>query len=293
MRMKLRSARRMLIAAGLSLTVLMAACKPVQSPSETMPEETANSLETASDAAGDMDENGRDPGPAHPVQAAGGLPIRLNDPHLPTPTPTPPPKDYNNNGRTDGEDMAIGARKDIDTVERYDPIYVNTNEGYPDPSFGVCTDTVWRAFAEAGYDLKAMVDRDIAASPSSYPRIERPDPHIDFRRVPNLAIFFRRYATALTIKQEDPDDWQPGDIVIYGEDQYHIGIVSDRMDEEGFPLLLHHPPEAPKEMPIFEFGWVTGHYRWDANEIPEEILIPYEREDETPEDPALSLFIFN
>ena len=35
--------------------------------------------------------------------------------------------------------------------------------GYPPATEGVCTDVVWRAFKEAGYDLKKMIDADIAA----------------------------------------------------------------------------------------------------------------------------------
>ena len=44
---------------------------------------------------------------------------------------------------------------------------------------------IWRALEEAGYDLKAMVDADIAKDKESY-GIEVADPNIDFRRVKNL-----------------------------------------------------------------------------------------------------------
>ena len=43
-----------------------------------------------------------------------------------------------------------------------------------------------RPFRRPGYDLKALVDADIAACPEAYPHITTPDPNIDFRRVNTL-----------------------------------------------------------------------------------------------------------
>lgn len=278
--------------------LLITSCDPVAAPSTLRSNPSVSGVAEENKDQSDQSVN-EDRGDGlgnvvpHPlVQGAGGLPGLRNPDSTPAPvptlapTPTPMPVDYNGNGILDGDDLAIGARKDTETVIQYVPDYVNTNEGYPDPLYGVCTDTIWRAFAEAGYSLKDMLDADILRSPDSYPKIERPDPNIDFRRVPNLSIFFRRYAQPITLSPDNPADWQPGDIVLYGEVQYHIGIVSDRLDDNGFPLLWHHAAKGPKEMPIFDYGYVTGHYRWDANQIPDEVIIPFERADETPDSPA-------
>ena len=50
--------------------------------------------------------------------------------------------------------------------------------------------------------------------PHSY-HLARPDPNIDHRRVPNLAVFFRRHGLTLTnaVTPETLPAWQPGDIV--------------------------------------------------------------------------------
>lgn len=58
------------------------------------------------------------------------------------------------------------ARKDAKNHPTHDSGYYQG--GYPPADRGACTDLVWRAFREAGYDLKAMVDADIAADPASY-----------------------------------------------------------------------------------------------------------------------------
>lgn len=132
--------------------------------------------------------------------------------------------------------------------------------GYPPESEGVCTDLVWRAFEHAGFDLKSMVDHDIASAVKEYPRVEnQPDPNIDFRRVPNLYAFFKRHAITLTneVKPWDLENlkqWQPGDIVILGRNPDHIGIVSDMRFRNGVPKILHHGSKYPSQ----DNPWGTG-----------------------------------
>ena len=111
--------------------------------------------------------------------------------------------------------------------------------GYPDDGLGVCTDVIWQAFQAAGYDLKTLVDADIAACPEAYPHITAPDSNIDFRRVNTLDTFFRRHAQVLTCDLSDGQQWQPGDIVVFG-DRAHIGLCSDRRNRQGIPFLIHH-----------------------------------------------------
>lgn len=68
-----------------------------------------------------------------------------------------------------------------------------TKRGYPPANEGVCTDVIWRALQNAGYDLKGMMDRDIREHSGDYPRVKgAPEPNIDLRRVPNQEEFFKK-----------------------------------------------------------------------------------------------------
>lgn len=159
--------------------------------------------------------------------------------------------DKDQDGISDLDDFIVGGRKEIERAPRYRSAYYRG--GYPPPEEGVCTDLIWRAFAEAGYNLKDMVDQDIAEHTELYPRVEgTPDPNIDFRRVPNLAVFFSRYAHSLTteIKPEDVEnlqEWQGGDIVIYGHPLWHIALVSDKRRPDGVPYIIHNAGPIPGE----------------------------------------------
>lgn len=172
--------------------------------------------------------------------------------------------DLNNNGISDIEDIVIGARKDALAM----PEYVNAyyGGGYPPENEGTCTDLVWRAFLEAGYSLKDMVDEDIALDPYAYPSVNgRPDPNIDFRRVGNLIIFFERTAISLTTDVYDTDQWQAGDIVIFGNNE-HIGIVSDIRNDKDIPYLIHNNDQPDREEDRLEYGdytmGITAHFRF-------------------------------
>ncbi|MHB0886609.1 MAG: DUF1287 domain-containing protein [Bacillota bacterium] len=154
------------------------------------------------------------------------------------------PHDQDGDQVTDLDDIVAGARDYVKTRPRYSDGYYAG--GYPPDGEGVCTDVIWKALKAAGYDLKAALDADIAAHPGDYPRVaDRPEPNIDFRRVQNLAVFFRKYGQSLTeeVKPGDPAnlrEWQGGDIVIFGRKLDHIGIVSDRRRKDGVPLLIHN-----------------------------------------------------
>lgn len=169
--------------------------------------------------------------------------------------------DADGDGLEDWMDMTIGARSYIATDPHYKSKYYAG--GYPDDGLGVCTDVIWQAFRAAGYELKDLVDDDIAAAPEAYPFIPIPDGNIDFRRVNTLDTFFRRHAQVLTCSFENPEDWQPGDIVIFGERQ-HIAICSDRRNRDGIPFIIHHgnPIEDAVERNQMYRTEVTGHFRW-------------------------------
>lgn len=183
------------------------------------------------------------------------------------------PVDFNENGADDYTDFLRGAKKDAQNHPRYDGSYYNG--GYPPEDIGVCTDVVWRAFREAGYCLRDMVDADIAAHPYVYPHITKRDPNIDFRRVTNLRIFFSKYGQTLTTDVGEMEAWQPGDIVVFGNDQ-HIGIVSDKRNKDGQPYILHNGGQPVREEDYLPRAEVTGHYRFDASHLSRSLLIAFE-----------------
>ena len=147
------------------------------------------------------------------------------------------PLDADGDGVDDWTDMVLGARAYIATHPHYKSKYYAG--GYPDDGLGVCTDVIWQAFRAAGYSLK------------------------DLRRVVNLDAFFRRHAQVLTCDLDDPAQWQPGDIVIFG-DRDHIGICSDRRNRQGIPFLIHHGNPIDEAVERNDMGKyvITGHFRW-------------------------------
>lgn len=166
--------------------------------------------------------------------------------------------DHNDNGIDDYTDILLGARINLDA--KYKSAYYEG--GYPPDNEGVCTDVAWRAFKNAGYSLKDMVDEDIANNVGAYPRVNgSPDPNIDFRRVANLEVFFKRHATSLTIDPDDIEAWQPGDIVIY--DCSHIAIVSDKRDSKGRAYIIHNEGQPVRDEDALTRHTISGHYRFD------------------------------
>lgn len=180
--------------------------------------------------------------------------------------------DYNGNDIDDYTDIVAGARRDAKNRPRYDGSY--QEGGYPPDNIGVCTDVVWRAFKNAGYSLKDMVDKDIEENIEAYPRTDGiGDPNIDFRRVPNLKVFFERHAVSLTLDTSKIEEWQPGDIVTYGEK--HIAIVSDRRNKNGVPYIIHNAGQPRREEDALEREDISGHFRFDASKLDEAALMPF------------------
>ena len=132
---------------------------------------------------------------------------------------------------------------------------------------GVCTDLLVRAYRSVGIDLQQSVHEDMSANFDVYPKIwglERPDPNIDHRRVPNLQVFFARHGRELPVSNQ-ADDYGPGDIVTWmlPGNLPHIGIVVDRRSFDGERhLVVHNIGNGPElEDVLFEFP-ITGHYRY-------------------------------
>jgi uncharacterized protein YijF (DUF1287 family) len=175
--------------------------------------------------------------------------------------------DKNGNGLSDTDDIITGARSYV----KKRPIYRNAYHrgGYPPDGEGVCTDVIWAALRQAGHDLKQAMTDDIRANRHRYKRIVRPDSNIDFRRVPNQIVYFKRHGKALTttLKPGDRENlalWQPGDIVTFANPD-HVAILSDRRNREGVPYLLHNQGPWAEEgddfMPWYKRG-ITGHFRF-------------------------------
>lgn len=123
-----------------------------------------------------------------------------------------------------------------------------------------------------------MVDADIAARPAAYPQINEPDSDIDFRRVPNLHCFFAAYGQSLTCDTTQIDQWQPGDIVIFGRDT-HIGIISDRRNRDGRAYVIHNGGQPKREEDYFDRNdRVTAHYRFDPASLPDWLKLSWQAE---------------
>ncbi len=180
--------------------------------------------------------------------------------------------DFNADGADDYTGILLGAREDAENHPRYDDRYWDA--GYPPDDIGVCSDVVWRAFRNAGYCLRDMVDADIAARPGAYPRVTERDDHIDFRRVKNLRVFFDTYAVSLSLDPDEIDAWQPGDIVIWGDDK-HIGIVSDKRNSAGQAYVIHNAGQPRREEDALTHWDITGHYRFDASRIDPDVLVAW------------------
>jgi len=184
--------------------------------------------------------------------------------------------DGNNNGIDDYTDILLGAKIDAKNHPTYDGRY--WNNGYPPDDIGVCTDVIWRAFKNAGYNLREMVDNDIRNNREDYP-IKYPDSNIDFRRVGNLYVFFNKYAEVLTNDISKIAEWQAGDIVIFGKNTNHIGIISNKRNRKGEPYVIHNSGQPLREEDVLaklnKKDSITGHYRFNAHNI-KDILVYFE-----------------
>ncbi|NLT96456.1 MAG: DUF1287 domain-containing protein, partial [Clostridia bacterium] len=78
--------------------------------------------------------------------------------------------DQDGDGILDLDDIVEGARKEVENQPRYKSAYYSG--GYPPQDEGVCTDVIWRAYKNAGYNLKELIDKDIRENTGDYPRVE-------------------------------------------------------------------------------------------------------------------------
>ena len=137
---------------------------------------------------------------------------------------------------------------------------------------GVCTDVVIRSYRTLGIDLQKAVHEDMTRHFAAYPSkriwgLDRPDPNIDHRRVPNLRVFFARNGEQLPVSDRG-DAYRAGDLVTWmlPGNLPHIGIVSPNVTPDGKRrLIVHNIGAGPKlEDVLFQYR-ITGHYRYGPN----------------------------
>ncbi len=166
--------------------------------------------------------------------------------------------DADGDGMDDQTDILQSALHYTETHPKYKSRYYEG--GYPNDGCGVCTDLVAAALKGAGFDLRDLVDQDIRQHPDRYD-VKAPDPNIDYRRVNNLRVWFQNNTISCTLDVQDIEGWQGGDIVIFRK---HIGIISDRRNEQGIPYVIHHnsPHQRCYEEDILGTRKdIVGHYR--------------------------------
>lgn len=163
----------------------------------------------------------------------------------------------------------VDAAKALEADTIYDPAYVQID--YPggdvDPSRGVCTDVIIRAYRGIGTDLQQLVHEDMRAHFDAYPAKRRygqsaPDANIDHRRVPNLDTFFKRQQASLPLTNA-LEDYQPGDVIYWKIGNLdHVGILIDEKGGSGCWKAMHNMGWGQHAEDVL-FAWeIKGHYRY-------------------------------
>jgi len=187
-------------------------------------------------------------------------------------------KDRDKDGIPDPLDILIGAKKtvinaDAYTAEAQSYIKIAYPGGDVDRSMGVCTDVIIRSVRNAGLDLQKDLHEDIQKRRASFPMIKRgADANIDQRRVGTLLPYFKKHWEQHSATLDDPaDPLRPGDIILMdtfpsrtGPD--HIGIISDQIGPNGFPLVINNWTNGTvtSEMDLLTFVPVLYRFRLPA-----------------------------
>jgi uncharacterized protein YijF (DUF1287 family) len=187
----------------------------------------------------------------------------------------PSAHDRDNDGIPDPLDVLIGAKKLVLNADHYTPaaedyISMSYPGGDVPRTIGVCTDVVVRAVRNAGLDLQQALHEDIRRARASYPMVKGSgDPSIDQRRVGTLLPYFKRHWESHSPRFDDPNDPpRPGDVIFMdtfpdrpGPD--HMGIISDRVDDAGLPLVINNWTEGTvtAEMDLAPFVPVLYRFR--------------------------------
>ena len=204
-----------------------------------------------------------------PAVSAGGLVVLLLHPMVRLPVsdigPTLPPAAPLTPLQAR---FVAGAKAQIGNSYNASYCVLSYPNGDPPAGQGACTDVVIRSLRVGGYDLQSQVHEDMIRHWDEYPHrwgLSGPDPNIDHRRVPNLAVFFARHGQTLpvAVTSKTLSTWQPGDIVVWkmpgGGD--HIGLLADRRDLQGVPLVIHNLGRVAEQDVLTQWT-IAGHYRY-------------------------------
>jgi uncharacterized protein YijF (DUF1287 family) len=191
--------------------------------------------------------------------------------------------DKNNNGVSDAADILNGAKMQLKIKAKNIFIEGSTEPNYykggdPPPEWALDTDIIARSFKEAGLDLRILINNDIKENIAKYPlkaiwNQSVPDIDIDYRRIQNMEVFFKRNSKSLNVRidpanEENLNTWIPGDIVLFdmNSDGFtdSIGIISDRTSRNGTPKVIFNyiDPGYTSEANILSSKIITGHYRY-------------------------------
>lgn len=191
--------------------------------------------------------------------------------------------DYDRDGINDQKDILEGAKIQLKNpaanIFKKGSNETNYyNGGDPPAELAICTDIIARAFKSAGFDLSQLVNDDITSNFNSYPlKINwgqtRPDKNIDYRRIQNLEIFFKRNAASMIAVFDLSDiknleQWLPGDIVFFDMDRDgytdNAGIISDFTTRKGTPKVIYNyiDPGYTVQRDILGTSLIKGHYRY-------------------------------
>lgn len=141
--------------------------------------------------------------------------------------------DYDNDNIDDYSDIILGAREQINN--KYDNIET----------------FLYLSLKRAGYDLEKMIFEDIELYPNDYVN----------NSLKNINIYLKKYYPSFTNDYNEIANWQPGDIIIFEND--NIGIVSDRRNKEGITLIINYNNKVVEEDSIKKYP-IKGHYRFDT-----------------------------
>lgn len=143
--------------------------------------------------------------------------------------------------------------------DRYDSGYYSY--GYPPQGRSACVDVLYFAFKKIGIDLQVEVNRDMRQNPGPYPAHR--DYAINHRWAPNLFVWFKRHARSFSGKSLS--EWEPGDVIFWsltGDGVAdHCGIVSDKKNPDGRPLVVHQFPPTCREEDVLNRWQIMGHFR--------------------------------
>ena len=167
-----------------------------------------------------------------------------------------------------GQNIVAAARRQVGTAYTQEYFVLKYPNGDPPKNVGACTDVIVRSLRPVGYDLQKLIHEDMQRNFSLYPQkwgLKRPDRNIDHRRVPNQRRYFERFARQLSTQSTPKSwaQWQAGDIVGWklDNDLDHTGIVSNRKNAQGRPLVIHNIGGC-REEDVLDIWRIVYHFRF-------------------------------